>query len=351
MKALSQAVLCENLSKAYGDARAVVNASLSVAPGTFLSLLGPSGCGKTTILRLIAGFEKPDDGRILVEGRCVSDNSTFLRPDQRRVGMIFQEYALFPHLSVEENVRYGLQGERSAQKDRVREVLRLVGLDGIGHRMPDILSGGQQQRVAIARALAPNPSVILMDEPFSNLDAALRSRVRSEIRQILKDAGVTVILVTHDQEEALSLSDEVAVMMDGEILQRDKPASLYQVPGSHQIATFLGDANFLPIQVSTGREVKCELGEVTTLNDIDNPIEVMFRPEQVQLSSNDLGAAKVLHTEFFGHDQLIHLETKQGSRIRGRIFGCSTVYREGERVQVKILGDTVAYSTPFGCPI
>jgi iron(III) transport system ATP-binding protein len=352
MTSPSPAVVCEHLCKRFGEAVAVEKASIQVQPGTFLSLLGPSGCGKTTMLRLIAGFEHPDQGRIQIEGRWVSDDHTCLRPDERRIGMIFQEYALFPHLTVADNIAYGLGKAKNGEREkRVRDVLRLVGLEGMGHRMPEVLSGGQQQRVAIARALAPKPGVILMDEPFSNLDASLRSRVRNEIRNILKEAGVTVILVTHDQEEALSLSDEVAVMMDGEILQRDQPETLYQLPATHQVATFLGDANFLPVNEVLPAGVRCELGVVSTLNEVQEPHEIMFRPEQVELVPNELGAAKVTDIEFFGHDQLVHLETNKGSILRGRVFGCHPVYRKGQRVQVKISGDTVAYSTPFGCPI
>ncbi|MDQ4049940.1 MAG: ABC transporter ATP-binding protein, partial [Actinomycetota bacterium] len=195
------AISCEGLSKSFGQKRAVDRVDLLVERGVVCALLGPSGCGKTTTLRLIAGFERPDAGTVAVADRTVAGDRAFVAPERRRIGMVFQDYALFPHLSVEGNVAYALG--RGHESGRVAEVLRLVGLDRMGHRFPHELSGGEQQRVALARALAPTPEVILLDEPFSNLDASLRARVRQEMRQILVAAGVTALFVTHDQEEAL----------------------------------------------------------------------------------------------------------------------------------------------------
>ncbi len=207
-----------DLHKHFDDVGAVNGVSLALAQGDLLALLGPSGCGKTTTLRLIAGFERLDAGAIRIEGKMVAGDRTHLPPEQRRVGMVFQEYALFPHMSVDDNIRFGLHRYAGDKISRAATVLKLVGLDGLGARMPHELSGGQQQRVALARALGPEPDLVLLDEPFSNLDAGLRVRVRSEVRDILKAAGATAIFVTHDQEEALSLVDQVAVMMDGKVL-------------------------------------------------------------------------------------------------------------------------------------
>ena len=237
------AIRCNNVTKRFGSVLAVNQVDLTVAPGEFLSLLGPSGCGKTTMLRLIAGFEVPDTGTIEIGDLCVVGPKRWIQPERRRVGMVFQDYALFPHMTVAENVAYGVR-KWPNQRERVGKALRLVGLDSLRERMPHELSGGQQQRVALARALAPEPDVILMDEPFSNLDVALRARIRAETREILARAGATVIFVTHDQEEALSLADRVAVMWGGQIAQVGEPEELYRNPNSREVAQFVGGANF-----------------------------------------------------------------------------------------------------------
>lgn len=237
------AIRCQHLSKKFGQIHAVDNVNLTLGEGRFLALLGPSGCGKTTTLRLIAGFEPPDAGEIEIGGRLVNAPGLHMPPEQRSVGMVFQEYALFPHLNVADNVAYGIAKGVDKQK-RVHEVLSMVGLAEVKTRMPYELSGGQQQRVALARALAPRPTLILLDEPFSNLDASLRSQVRAEVRQILRQALATAIFVTHDQEEAFSLADEVAVMIEGQIVQTDKPQKLYRRPVNKQVAAFLGNVNF-----------------------------------------------------------------------------------------------------------
>ncbi|MBC8075555.1 MAG: ABC transporter ATP-binding protein, partial [Chloroflexales bacterium] len=240
----SGAVVCRGVHKQYGAVRAVVDVDLTLASGQLLALLGPSGCGKTTLLRLLAGFEPPDTGTISIGGRQVAGPNGLVPPEQRRVGMVFQDYALFPHLSLKENIAYGLP--RSNGRDaRVAELLALVGLESLGTRSPHQLSGGQQQRAALARALAPGPAVMLLDEPFSNLDASLRRTVRSEVRRILQAAGATVLFVTHDQEEALSLADQVAVMLEGRILQVGRPATIYERPTTREVAAFVGAANFL----------------------------------------------------------------------------------------------------------
>ena len=234
----------EAVGKSFGGSPVLHDITLDVAPGEIVALLGPSGCGKTTLLRCIAGLERIDQGVVTVEGRVVADGHAHERPERRRVGMVFQDWALFPHLSVADNVGYGLDREARGS-GRVDESLEMVGLAGLGDRMPATLSGGQQQRVALARALAPRPSVLLLDEPFSNLDTGLRVQVRAEVHRLLTDLGITAMFVTHDQEEAFVLGDRVAVMHDGRLEQFGTPADLYEDPSSAWIASFVGDANFV----------------------------------------------------------------------------------------------------------
>jgi iron(III) transport system ATP-binding protein len=217
---------CRGLYKRFGTTNAVDGVDLNVADGHLLSLVGPSGCGKTTLLRLIAGFETPDAGEIELDGRRLCGPGTFVPPEKRKISLVFQDFALFPHMNVAANISFGLPKEAD-KKRRVGELLDLVGLQGLESRMPHQLSGGQQQRVALARALAAEPKLILLDEPFSNLDPSVRARVRGEVKQLLQTVGITAIFVTHDQEEALSLAEQVGVMIDGHILQVGTPTEVY----------------------------------------------------------------------------------------------------------------------------
>jgi iron(III) transport system ATP-binding protein len=328
------------VSRSYGPVRAVRDLNLEVKRGEILALLGPSGCGKTTTLRLIAGFESPDSGTVKVGGRTVAGPSVNRPPERRRVGMVFQDYALFPHLSVEQNVAYGLKNYKK-RKGRVAEVLALAHLDGLGDRMPHELSGGQQQRVALARALAPEPAVVLMDEPFSNLDAGLRARVRSEIREILREARVTSIFVTHDQEEALSLADEVAVMMVGTVCQTAPPENLYHRPASREVASFVGEANILPGTAENGH-VCCALGEIPSTETYEGEVEAMLRPEALQLVACRDGEATVIGREFYGHDQLVKLRLSSGTILLSRLGG-GPGFEIGERVSVEVEGQAVVF--------
>lgn len=314
----------------FGPTRALAGFDLDVASGSITTLLGPSGSGKTTALRLIAGFDRPDRGTIEIDGRQVVGPSAFVSPDKRRVGMVFQDYALFPHLTVARNVGYGV--DRKIRSDRVPQVLELVGLTDKAHRLPHELSGGEQQRVALARALAPDPEVILLDEPFSNLDAALRAKVRNEVAEILRRSRTTAIFVTHDQEEALSLSDTVALLRDGRIVQVGTPSDLYHHPVDRWVASFLGDADFLPGQVANGR-VTTAVGNFPT--DQDGAVTVMIRPEAVTLRPADHGTAVVKRREFFGHDQLVTVELAEGAVIRARL-GPSPLFQPGDHVEVSV---------------
>jgi iron(III) transport system ATP-binding protein len=334
-------VRLSGVSRSYGPISAVRDLDLEVKRGEILALLGPSGCGKTTTLRLIAGFESPDSGTVEVGGRTVAGPGANVPPEKRRVGMVFQDYALFPHLSVERNVAYGLSNGKK-RKGRVAEILALAHLEGLEERMPHELSGGQQQRVALARALAPEPGVVLLDEPFSNLDASLRARVRSEMREILREAGATAIFVTHDQEEALSLADEVAVMIRGTVVQTAPPEDLYRRPATREVASFVGEANFLPGTARNGH-VRCALGEIPSTGACEGEVEAMLRPEALRLAGQPDGEATVIGREFYGHDQLVKLRLSSGVILYSRLGG-GPGFKVGERVSIEVEGPVVAFA-------
>ena len=343
------AIRCRDLCKSFGPVPAVRGVDLDVAAGRFLALLGPSGCGKTTVLRMIAGFETPDRGEVHIAGRPVSGPAGIVPPEQRRVGMVFQDYALVPHLRVRENIAFGL-ADNAARPERIRSVLQLVGLEGVQDRRPHELSGGQQQRVALARALAPQPDLILLDEPFSNLDAALRGRVRQEVRRILRQAGISALFVTHDQEEALSLADEIAVMIDGRILQTDRPERLYRRPACHRVATFLGDTNFLP-GTAAGGDAECELGRLELHEPAHGTVELMFRPEDVLLTLDEQGPAEIIERTYYGHDQLLKVRLDSQTVLQARQVGCCRGLHEGKRVRIEIQTPVTAYPAHYGCPV
>ncbi|MBI2954116.1 MAG: ABC transporter ATP-binding protein [Chloroflexi bacterium] len=334
-------IRCSSVSKSFGPVRAVEGVSLTLSKGRVLALLGPSGCGKTTTLRLLAGFEVPDEGIVEIGGRAVVGNGSFIPPEKRRVGMVFQDYALFPHLDVAGNVAYGINKADDC-RSRVKAILTLVGLSGLESRMPHELSGGQQQRVALARALVPRPDVVLLDEPFSNLDASLRGQVRREVREILRAADATAVFVTHDQEEALSLADQVALMMEGRIVQLAEPEELYHRPATKQVATFVGDADFIPAEIAGG-EVTCELGLLRSQSRLAGKVDLMLRPENIALAHDRDGLGEVVSREFFGHDQLITVRLATGSTVRSRM-GPSIRVSPGDRVQIQACDDVVVFN-------
>jgi iron(III) transport system ATP-binding protein len=334
------AIDCRGLVKRFAGVPAVSELDLTVPQGTLVALLGPSGCGKTTTLRMIAGFERLDAGSVHIGGRVVADESVHVPPERRHVGMVFQEYALFPHMDVATNVAYGLQGSNH-RSDRVSEVLGLVGLSDRAHSMPSDLSGGEQQRVALARALAPRPHVVLLDEPFSNLHAGLRDQLRSDVRSILAEAGTTAVLVTHDQEEALGLADEVAVMLNGRVVQQADPETVYHRPVTRDVAAFVGQANFLP-GYARGATVECPLGTIDVVNRTSGPVLVMIRPEGLHLAVRSSGRGIILRREFFGHDQLVTLQL-DGRLLRARL-GPYPHVEPGQPVDVSAVGPVMVYT-------
>jgi iron(III) transport system ATP-binding protein len=316
---VTTAVDCVGVKKSYGPVRALDGTDLTLSAGTLTAVLGPSGCGKTTLLRAIAGFERIDAGRIAVSGQPVAGPGLHVAPERRRVTIVPQEQALFPHLTVAGNVGYGVR--RGPERDKaVEAMLQLAGLAGLGSRMPHELSGGQQQRVALARALAPNPTVVLLDEPFGSLDAALRDEIRSEVAGVLRASGATSLLVTHDQEEALSMADVVAVMRTGVIVQQGPPHDVYRRPADLWVANFVGRANILPGQMAAPGKVESALGVLPVADGPDEgTVDVVIRPEQLQITVVADGTATVEDRRYFGHDVVVGVGLATGERLLVRL--------------------------------
>jgi iron(III) transport system ATP-binding protein len=335
---------CIGLAKRFGEIVALDGFDLEVHEGELLCLLGPSGCGKTTALRLIAGLGRPDAGTVQVAGRTVTGPGTWVPPERRRVGMVFQDWALFPHLDVRGNVAFGLDGEAEA---RVSELLELVRLDGLEDRMPHELSGGQQQRVALARSLAPTPEVLLLDEPFSNLDAQLRAEVRGEVREVLRLTGTTAVFVTHDQEEALSIGDRVAVMIGGRVWRCGTPFEVYADPGEATVARLLGQTNLLPGRVAGGVAATA-LGEIDVPSAPDGLAEILLRPESLRATRDPVGNARVVRVEFYGHDQLVTCVLENGMELDVRLMGPHPEMEVGTAVRLETTGAARAFSTARG---
>jgi len=349
----------DGVDKAYDETSVIEDLSLSVHEGELLTLLGPSGCGKTTTLRLIAGLERPTGGTVRIEGEPVagSEGDAFQPPEERDVGVVFQEFALFPHLTARENVAFGLADRPEAERERrVDDLLELVGLTDHGGKYPEALSGGQQQRVALARSLAPEPRLLLLDEPFSNLDVDLRVEMREEVRRILKAAGVTAVSVTHDQEEAMSISDRVAVMYDGQLEQVGTPERVFQHPRSRFVASFLGHASFLGGTVD-GDVVRTGLGPVPmdrihglTPEYDGSEIDVLVRPDDVTARATDGGGAgngRVVNRRYLGPTVLYRVELDSGDTI-GAMHNHATEVPLAEPVTVELAADHALAWFPRG---
>jgi iron(III) transport system ATP-binding protein len=321
------------VTKSFGGVPAIADASLSVAHGEIVAMLGPSGSGKSTLLRTIAGFEEPDEGTIRIDGREVVGPRTWVEPEHRRVGMVFQHGALFPHLSAAANVAFG-----AASPARARELLEVVGLASRASSFPHELSGGERQRIALARALAADPAVVLLDEPFAALDPALRDSLRTEVMRILRAAGATALLVTHDQAEALSLAERLVVLREGRVEQLGTPDEIYLRPQSRWVAEFVGEAEVLPGRVASG-VVECELGRFDATDGPEGDVEVMIRPEHVALerptAPNGHVEGVVLDHRSFGHDHLTLVRLPSGRVLRSRRLGFSKL-DPGATVKVNV---------------
>ncbi|MET0334595.1 MAG: ABC transporter ATP-binding protein [Rhizobacter sp.] len=313
------------LGHRYGTRPTFAGIDLTLTGGTVCCLLGPSGCGKTTVLRCIGGFEHASEGEVRLDGQVVGSAQRHVPPEHRRIGMVFQDYALFPHLSVLRNVGFGVADKRAAN-DRAMELLHTVGLASVADRYPHELSGGQQQRVALARALAPRPRLLLLDEPFSNLDVALREQLASEVRTILKSSGTTAVFVTHDQHEAFAMADEIAVMHDGRIQQIASAYELYHRPNSRFVADFIGQGVFIEAEVLAPQRLGLELGEVLSPEplrhaDTGQPcavgerVQVLLRPDDVLHDDASPLRATVQHKAFRGAEILYTLQLASGARV------------------------------------
>ena len=356
-------ISCREISKSFGGSPVLDRLSLEVPDGAVVTVLGESGSGKTTLLRMIAGFERPDAGSIAVDGELVDSGRRFVPPDKRRIGFVAQEGNLFPHLTVARNVGFGLSRAERAS-GRVGEMLDLVELGGLAGRYPHQLSGGQQQRVALARALAPRPRLVLLDEPFSSLDASLRASLRVDVMHILREQRATAVFVTHDQSEALAVSDLVGIIDRGRIRQFAAPDTLYERPADPMVAAFLGEANLLAGSGSgagsgagsesgsgSGSVVRTALGELSLapgLDPLSGPAVVLLRPEQISLrrlgeGSAGAAAGRVVDRQYYGHDSVVLVSLDgDGPSVRVRCSGRALVGL-GERVVLEATGDVVAW--------
>jgi len=353
------AVRLDRISKSFDDVIALDDVSLELESGTMMALLGPSGCGKTTALRLISGFEQPDAGTVEVNGRRVASAASMVPPERRHVGLVFQDLALFPHLSARDNVAYGIRRDPD-QRVRVDELLEMVGLSADGRRMPHELSGGMQQRVALARALAPRPDVLLLDEPFSSLDQAMRTQLRAEVRQILRDARQSAIFVTHDQGEALTVADRVAVMTRGKVLQVAPPELIYAEPATPYVATFVGVANLVPGDVHEGL-ADTRFGKVPLIGQSSRELDghglVLLRPEHFTIVETPDGPAsddgwEVTDRRFSGSEILLEVRARDGERLWVEAGSRVRHLGTGDRVSVTLrVIETVAFGRrPAGKP-
>jgi iron(III) transport system ATP-binding protein len=333
----------EHVSRQFSQSMqpAVNQVSLALHPGEILGLLGPSGCGKTTLLRLIAGFEPVQSGSIVLAGQTIAGNGHWINPERRDMGMVFQDYALFPHLTVAKNVAFGL-GKQKAIGETVPQTLALVGLQGLENRYPHELSGGQQQRVALARALAPRPALVLLDEPLSNLDVQVRLHLRREVREILKATQTTAIFVTHDQEEALAICDQVAVMRQGKVEQMGDPETLYRQPASRFVAEFVTQANFLPAHYRLGLW-HSEIGSLALPSDRPPeetaPADLMIRQEDLQLHADASSPIVIRDRHFFGRDYGYWLQLPSGQVLQAR--STSGAFAVGDRVKCGVAPDQI----------
>ena len=337
---------CRGVTKRFGDVVALDDVSLRLMPGEVLSILGASGCGKTTLLRVLAGFEAVDGGEIYLQSSLVSNAEHHQPPERRNIGMVFQEYALFPHLTVAQNIEFGLHGiSKDERRRRTEDALELVRLETLHARYPHELSGGQQQRVALARTLAPSPIAVLLDEPFSNLDAGMRQDVRQEVETILRGKSIAAIFVTHDREEAFAFADRVGVMCAGRLEQVDTPGALYRTPVRPEVARIVGDCDFLP-GVAHGEVAETEVGNLSVVCSSGSltagtELILMVRPQDMVAKPSATGDCVIFATEYRGGETMLTVRLPSGGTLRCREVGFSDLTK-GTRVTF-----TPRNSTPF----
>jgi len=324
-------IRARSLEKSYGKEQVLKDFNLDVWKGSIFGILGVSGSGKTTALRLLAGFENPDSGIIEMYDKIAYDEETNLPPEDRNIGMVFQDYALFPHLNVEKNIAFGLSS-KDIKKGRLEEVLEMCNLKQYRNKFPQDISGGQQQRVALARALAPKPDVVLLDEPFTSLDAHMARELRDEVVSLLRETETTAIIVTHDQEEALSVCDIVSVLEDGKVMQSATPQEVYLNPVSQNVANSVGDPNIIKGFSKNGR-VETALG--TFVSAYEGALDVSIRPECIELSLDSKGTYVVKECIFYGHDQVVSFENSAGQIFRSRSLP-STIFESGDKISIEI---------------
>ncbi len=334
----------QDVSHTYGETPSVKDISIQIRKGEVVSLLGPSGCGKSTILRLASGLEQPDTGTIMLDGRVVASSDNFVPPEERGIGLVFQDYALFPHMTVRRNILFGLEGRdnrmsREEKETRVNDVLEYVDLAGLGEILPDELSGGQQQRVALARALAPEPRLILMDEPYAGLDSRLRERIRDDMLHILKETGTAVLMVTHDSEEAMFMSDRIYVMRSGRIEQAGRPIDLYCRPHNAFVAEFFGEVNRVEGVIEKGNLL-------TPLGNFDVPegttghnASLIIRHEGLVIGNGEEPNAEVMETRLLGRYSLVHLSMPvpkgEDLHLHARVPGLNML-SPGQKVKLSV---------------
>jgi iron(III) transport system ATP-binding protein len=341
------ALVAKGLVRRFGDRLAIDNVDITVHTGTLTAILGPSGCGKTTVLRIIAGLDQPDAGSVTLSGTVVQSPHHHVPPERRGVGLVFQDNVLFPHLTVAENIGYGVPRHR--RKEATIRLLELVGLADVGQQMPHEVSGGQQQRAALARTLATDPRIILLDEPFSQLDAHLRERVRSDMVDAIRRTNTTALLVTHDQDEAFQLADEIIVMSEGRIHQVGSPKQIYQQPADRFVAEFVGDATVLPARRVADEFVDTRVGRLRVAGAIpESDLLAVLRPESVVVGpADDTGSgahpARIVRVRFQGMNHLVDLELGDGMRLVARVSGLTPVAC-GDAVSFRIDGTVATVS-------
>jgi iron(III) transport system ATP-binding protein len=335
----------QNVIVEIDQSRILNDVTISASKGSCLVILGPSGCGKTTLLRSLAGLQTISSGEIVLYGEKVADMHSSVTPEERNIGMVFQDWALFPHLTVMQNVVFGLpRNQRKKPVDAVYELLEMVGILHLADRYPASLSGGEQQRVALARSLAPQPTTVLLDEPFSSLDTGLRVELRQEVAELFKKLGITSVFVTHDQDEAFALGDQVAVMNNGKIIQQDKPSYLYQHPVNRWVASFVGEASTVTGH-AVGQSAQTRLGDINLCFEMSGPVDVLIRPEEIMLEGGT--DAEVTCVDFFGHDTLYTLRTNDDAQELQCRTGGMPRYQVGDWVAIKHSGvRTIAF--PIG---